>query len=236
MLNHLFSALVHVSLDDDGQIVHQHRNLSRLESVQGWLLIAGHLSFIACPRLLFLTSQLLQWQFIGNWFSVDEIGDPIHTGPNFRQVLFSCHQLLRLGLLPVVISPMNWGHPGPGDTDWLATVADKTILGGEKMTTAVASVAGFLCVGELMDPQNGELAEVCGAECALVGFFVRVSSNVNLQFSTGGRLKATDIAMMLRFCVLHFYMGLESRRSSKRSLTNCALKWFKSRVFVEVVL
>ena len=47
---------------------------------------------------------------------------------------------------------MNWGHPGPGDTDWLATVADETILGGEKMTTAVAAVAGFLGVCELMDP------------------------------------------------------------------------------------
>ena len=47
---------------------------------------------------------------------------------------------------------MNWSHPGPGDTDWLATVADETILGGEKMTTAVASVAGLLSVGELMDP------------------------------------------------------------------------------------
>ena len=110
---------------------------------------------------------------------------------------------------------MNWGHPGPSDTDWLATVADQTVLGGEKLTTTIASMAGFLGVCEFMDPKNGELAEVCRAECALVGFLVSVSSHVNLQFSTGGRLEATDIAPMLRFGVLHFDMGLESRRSSE---------------------
>ena len=51
-----------------------------------------------------------------------------------------------------MIPPMNWGHPGPGDTDWLATVPNQTILGGEKMATPVASVARFLGVCELMDP------------------------------------------------------------------------------------
>ena len=54
---------------------------------------------------------------------------------------------------------MNWGHPGPGDTDWLATVADQTVLGGEKLTTTIASMAGFLGVCEFMDPKNRELAE-----------------------------------------------------------------------------
>jgi len=110
---------------------------------------------------------------------------------------------------------MNWGHPSPVDTDGLATVADQTILGREKMTTTVAFVSGFLSVCEFMDPKNGELAEVCRAECAMVRLLVRVSSHVNLQFSTGGGLKATDIASMLRFGVLHFDMGLESRRSSE---------------------
>ena len=44
-----------------------------------------------------------------------------------------------------------WSHPSSRDTNWLATMADETILGGEKMTTAVASVARLLGVGELVD-------------------------------------------------------------------------------------
>ena len=47
MLDHLFPALVHVSLDDDGQVVHQHRDLSGLKSVQGRLLVAGKLRLVA---------------------------------------------------------------------------------------------------------------------------------------------------------------------------------------------
>ena len=54
-----------------------------------------------------------------------------------------------------------WSHPSSRDTNWLATMADETILGGGKMTTAVASVARLLGVGELVESSDGELAELC---------------------------------------------------------------------------
>lgn len=88
--------------------------------------------------------------------------------------------------MPVVISSVNWGYPSSGDTYRLATVAYEAILGGEKMTTAVTSVARFFGVCELVNPKHGELAEVRGTECALVGFLVCMSSHVNLQLSTCG--------------------------------------------------
>ena len=88
--------------------------------------------------------------------------------------------------MPVVISSVNWGYPSSGDTYRLATVAYEAILGGEKMTTAVTSVARFFGVCELVNSKHGELAEICGTECALVGFLVSMSSHVNLQLSTCG--------------------------------------------------
>ena len=85
-----------------------------------------------------------------------------------------------------MISSVYWGYPSSGDTYRLATVAYETILGGEKMTTAVTSVVRFFGVCELVNPKHGELAEVRGTECALVGFLVCMSSHVNLQLSTCG--------------------------------------------------
>ena len=88
--------------------------------------------------------------------------------------------------MPVVISSVNWGYPSSGDTYRLATVAYEAILGGEKMTTTVTSVARFFGVCELVNPKHGELAEVRRTERALVRLFVCMSSHVNLQLSTCG--------------------------------------------------
>lgn len=85
-----------------------------------------------------------------------------------------------------MISSVYWGYPSSGDTYRLATVAYEAILGREKMTTTVTSVARFFGVCELVNPKHGELAEVCRTERALVGLFVCMSSHVNLQLPTCG--------------------------------------------------
>ena len=128
-----------VRVNDDRQVIHQHRNVCGLQIVQSIIRIVQGLIIVASKVLDILA---------GDTLALHKVGDLVHGGVVHGVQVVQDVQLGGTRHLPQLLQGLG---PVPGDADRLAAMGHQAALGREKCSTSVTLVVRLFSMGELVN-------------------------------------------------------------------------------------